>query len=414
VLVIPATVSEASELRSRAVGRARSASKAGIHLDLAVAVLGGLKRTSPRRADTLAFGWDIDRFRPPQWGPSHFSLLVQKKSNQKKRHPGAAPCAHPCAPGARVGSGVSRRYVHVSTRNSRTSCARPFGLSCAAAPRHRGPKSARFLRAEARAKSQEPRSRSRWIPALLALRARPTALLRSSLASLTVAGMTSRQGAGLSAVCFCAQGCAPLSPGPLGRGEVGSDQPVRGARRKRARFRRYMDVPSKTPAPTHGPGAQARAWMPEVEQCRSNCRMRGGRVRGVSFLLPTSLWTSTAPQERRERRRRPGGRRAGCPESREVGRRALSATKPGPEAAEGERIRPPWRSRRFNPTKKTASATSRWIPAFAGMTRNQRRWVAERKRRNRPPEARTPAQGRGPCLALRSAGNQNVMLQLLM
>jgi hypothetical protein len=39
---------------------------------------------------------------------------------------------------------------------------------------------------------------------------------------------------------------------------------------------------------------------------------------GVSFLLVTSLWTSTAPQERREQRSWPEGRRAGCPESREV------------------------------------------------------------------------------------------------
>jgi hypothetical protein len=87
-----------------------------------------------------------------------------------------------------------------------------------------------------------------------------------------------------------------------------------------------------------------------------------GRVRGVSFLWPTLLWTSTAPQERRERRRRPEGRRAGCPESRKVGRPPLRATKPAKAWPEGERVRPPWRS------QERAAARSRWIPASAGMT----------------------------------------------
>ena len=42
-------------------------------------------------------------------------------------------------------------------------------------------------------------------------------------------------------------------------------------------------------------------------------RSAGAEHEGA-FLLVTSLWASTAPQERRERRSRPEGRRAGCPE----------------------------------------------------------------------------------------------------
>jgi len=50
-------------------------------------------------------------------------------------------------------------------------------------------------------------------------------------------------------------------------------------------------------------------------------RMSEGRGSGVPFPLVTSLWARTAPQERREQRSWPAGRRAGCPESREVTRR---------------------------------------------------------------------------------------------
>jgi hypothetical protein len=220
------------------------------------------------------------------------------------------------------------------------AAARPFGLSSAAAPRHRGPKSARFLRAEARAQSQEPRAksqepraksqepraksqepRSRWIPAFAGMTMRKGPATRQR----TKRGVLLRTGT-----------CAALPWGPSGAVRRGRKSPQGRA--------------------------QARAWMPEVEQCRSNCRMRGGRVRGVSFLWPTLLWTSTAPQERRERRRRPEGRRAGCPESRKVGRRPLRATKPAKASPEGECVRRPWRR------KKHTRARSRWIPAFAGMT----------------------------------------------
>ena len=45
-----------------------------------------------------------------------------------------------------------------------------------------------------------------------------------------------------------------------------------------------------------------------------------GRRCGVSFSLVTFSWTSTAPQERREQRSWPEGRRAGCPESQKVTR----------------------------------------------------------------------------------------------
>ena len=55
---------------------------------------------------------------------------------------------------------------------------------------------------------------------------------------------------------------------------------------------------------------------PRNPLAQSTDRMSGDRDARVPFLLVPFLWAHTAPQERRERRSRPEGRRAGCPESR--------------------------------------------------------------------------------------------------
>ena len=72
-------------------------------------------------------------------------------------------------------------------------------------------------------------------------------------------------------------GMCALFLGPLGRGEAGSDQPRQGARAGSARVFAGTRTYRRKPRP--------RLTHPER-------RMRGGRGRGVSFLLPTSLWTS--------------------------------------------------------------------------------------------------------------------------
>jgi len=68
--------------------------------------------------------------------------------------------------------------------------------------------------------------------------------------------------------------CAPLSPGPLSRGERAEDQARRGARTMRARFPAYTDVRSEN---LRSPLANPEGRMP------------GGRGSGVHFLLVTSL-----------------------------------------------------------------------------------------------------------------------------
>jgi hypothetical protein len=52
----------------------------------------------------------------------HFTI---EAANQKKGDPDEAPSLRE---GSRRACGVSRRYIHVPARNSRTSCARPCGL----------------------------------------------------------------------------------------------------------------------------------------------------------------------------------------------------------------------------------------------------------------------------------------------
>src|SRR6185369_17859405 len=66
------------------------------------------------------------------------------------------------------------------------------------------------------------------------------------------------------------------------------------------------------------------------------------------FSGDSFLYTSTAPQERREQRSWPGGRRAGCPQSRKE--------LPAPPQEE-------WKPWLLKPKKR-----KNWIPAFAGMT----------------------------------------------
>jgi len=83
----------------------------------------------------------------------------------------------------------------------------------------------------------------------------------------------------------------------------------------------------------------------------------GGRVTRVPFLLVTSLWASTAPQERRERRSRP--QRGGGQDAR---------------SQEQWLARHGWREKKHRDVSRLSRQRPKvkarsWIPAFAGMTK---------------------------------------------
>ena len=85
----------------------------------------------------------------------------------------------------------------------------------------------------------------------------------------------------------------------------------------------------------------------------------GDRGREGVFSLVTFSCTSTAPQERRERRSRPEGRRAGCPESQKVTpSQGCEGSSQGRESGFAKR--------------RQSKNKSRWIPASAGMTKWER------------------------------------------
>src|SRR3954469_25504634 len=61
---------------------------------------------------------------PPAEERVTFSLLVQRKSNQKESTPTVRAFRASCPPGARSHYGVRRQHIRVLTANSRASCAR--------------------------------------------------------------------------------------------------------------------------------------------------------------------------------------------------------------------------------------------------------------------------------------------------
>jgi hypothetical protein len=279
------------------------------------------------------------RFRRPQRAPTHLSLLVQSKVGQRKDTPRTRPPRILRSGSVRRGRGF-RRYVHVPAKTRALPAIAPallyLGHPC---PRLRAP-----LRAD-----PTPPHRARGAP----LRAAHIPVRRSAprYVCCRVAGpfsSSSRRkpgsiliwllalgswllalGSWLLALgsCFCAQEARALGAPVPRRGGEGKPEGSRAGEGMDARGRAMQgQLPDareflvgtwtcrrETPEPTRAPGAQGCA---------------EGAAPGCPFFGPPFFWTSTAPQERRERRRRPEGRRAACPESRKVGRRPLRATKP--------------------------------------------------------------------------------------
>jgi hypothetical protein len=198
---------------------------------------------------------------------------------------------------------------------------------------------------EPRAKSQEPRARSRWIPAF--------------------AGMTMRKdrrlGSKRSEARFCAQGCAPLSMGPLGRGEAGSDQPV-GARAG------------------EGMDARGRAMQEQLPEARAFSPVHGRTVENPG---PASRTRSAGCAE---------GASAGCPffgppcfgQAKKGGSAPAEGDETG-ESLAGTRVCPPAvaEERKLQSKIKLDSSfrwndeheRSRWFPASAGMTSWSHGWI---------------------------------------
>jgi hypothetical protein len=188
-------------------------------------------------------------------------------------------------------------------------CARPFGLVLRTAAAMHG-------RGEPRAKAE---ARSRWIPAFAGMTmgcgtaTRPSCQSKGQELDPGFRRDDVRRnwprGSERSEACFCAQGCAPLSPGPLGRGEAGSDQPV-GAR---GRFRHPASNGTRTSmcseearafSPVHGrtvenPGPDSRTRSAgEGMDARGRAMQeqlpdaRRGASAGCPFFCLLFLWTS--------------------------------------------------------------------------------------------------------------------------
>jgi hypothetical protein len=175
-------------------------------------------------------------------------------------------------------------------------------------------KRARFLRAPLRAFPSQPH-RARGAPGraahILVRRSTPRfRFCRIAPPPLTV--IPAKAGIHLDLALASARRKRALL-GPLCRGAAAEESPKGRAQDAREFLVGTWTCRRETPEPTRAPGAQGCA---------------EGAAPGCPFFGPPFFWTSTAPQERRERRRRPEGRRAGCPESRKVGRRPLRATKP--------------------------------------------------------------------------------------
>ena len=195
--------------------------------------------------------------RPPSWRTSYFSLLAQREVTKRKAPSRPRSRGHPCP-----------RDFASRLRGSLT--VRP----CTDSER------ARFLRAPLRA-FPAPARRGREGPGSKR-RARQSLPQKRLVLVLLLLGpsVTRRRADG--------QGPRYARVGAMDRAHSAAGQ----------------DVLSAEPRPPVAHPAL--------------CAGRG--TEGV-FSLVTFSCTSTAPQERRERRSRPEGRRAGCPESQKVTRR---------------------------------------------------------------------------------------------
>jgi len=88
--------------------------------------------------------------------------------------------------------------------------------------------------------------------------------------------------------CVCAlllRAGARCCSGPLWRGGWVEESPQDGPHGCGPVFRRDRSPVEKPRNPPAHPEGMARAWMPELRQCRSSCPMPGGRAIGVSFPL---------------------------------------------------------------------------------------------------------------------------------
>jgi hypothetical protein len=208
------------------------------------------------------------------------------KSRQKARRRTRCPAARHARRGVPVllgAGGVVWQYVRVLSADARASCARPCRAFSAVA-----------CDARHRERRRDPR-------------------IRASLHYLEAVG---RRVAALAVVS--AAGCRP-NGAPCGAASARRKSPQEGAHDVRPFAECTRTYIRRTPQRVRALGGQATAWMPEVEQRRSSCRMPGERATGgVLSFGDFSLHKHCAAGAARTAQLAAEPRRAGCPESRKL------------------------------------------------------------------------------------------------
>src|SRR5690606_33878121 len=110
----------------------------------------------PAAASPFAtFGLGSRAFSPTCGRPELLLFVWPKRSNQEKGHPGPVALrasldrvqGRLCPPSTRSASGVFRQHIPVLAKNTRASCARPFGLILQPPAAWQGPHEAAILAA---------------------------------------------------------------------------------------------------------------------------------------------------------------------------------------------------------------------------------------------------------------------------
>jgi len=223
-------------------------------------------------------------------------LLVQEKETKEKDTPTAPPSGHPALRVRERRPGFADDASCIAA-NARASCARPCGPDRPPSTgAEGGPRSK-----ERRAPARRSRSRSRAEQAKRSKTKQKQTQVRASRLKPLPQSRESPCGSGFSRDASARRMRAALPPGsPCGPASGWRTSPKGRAHDARA----FVAVHGWTVNEPRNPIAQSAGRSPLTGPL------------GVSFLLVPFLWTSTAPQERREQRSWPEGRRAGCPESR--------------------------------------------------------------------------------------------------
>jgi hypothetical protein len=210
-----------------------------------------------------------------------FLLLVQKGSNQEKTRPGGACRAS--LPGKSVSRAPGWRASCVAARAGQRGVRSyfGFGLGFAPSPACRGRLGG--------GKALDLRTKSNPSPTLPCTQGREH-ICRTARKVLALSGAWLGFASALLLVQLLQTvraGRAPLYPGPLCGGEVGSTGPVGGIGRTPIPFRQHRDVLSKKPGPT------SRTFWAGCPESAT----RGGLLFWLLFSWPRKRKVTRPPQE---------------------------------------------------------------------------------------------------------------------